>query len=167
MRIESIYRVFFLAGTRIQYSPYGSFGGTVQPSYADLMTATDQAGQAHSYLATEQAFRFVKDLERRNALVPIVGDFAGPKALRAIGHFATRRGAAVSAFYVSNVEEYLRQDGTWPRFCANVAALPLADGSAFIRAVRNTEPGFPVEGFVMRVDPIATEIRQCGGRGAG
>jgi hypothetical protein len=168
MRIESIHRVFFLAGTRIQYSPYGSFGGTVQPSYADLMTATDQAGQARSYLATEQAFRFMKDLERRNALVPIVGDFAGPKAIRAIGRFAARRGAAISAFYVSNVEEYLRQDGTWPRFCANVAALPRADGSSFIRAVRSTEPGFPVEGFVMRLDPIANEVRQCaGGRGDG
>jgi hypothetical protein len=161
MRIESIYRVFFLAGTRIQYSPYGSFGGTVQPSYADLMTATDLTGQERSYLASEQAFRFVKDLERRNALLPIVGDFAGPKALRAIGRFAARRGSAISAFYVSNVEEYLRQDGTWPRFCANVATLPLADGSSFIRAVRNTEPGSPVEGFMMRLDPIARNVRQC------
>ena len=160
-RIEAILRVFLLAGTKIQYSPYGSFGGTVQPTYADLMTATDQAGQARSYLATEQAFRFMKDLQRRNALVPIVGDFAGPKALRAIGRFAAQRGAAVSAFYVSNVEEYLRQDGVWLRFCANVAALPLAAGSPFIRAVRATEPGSPAEGFVMRLDPIAPEVRGC------
>ena len=88
--------------------------------------------------------------------------------IRAVGEYLKERGATVSAFYVSNVEEYLRQDGTWPRFCANVAALPRADGSSFIRAVRNTEPGFPVEGFVMRLDPIANEVRQCaGGRGDG
>jgi hypothetical protein len=160
-RIESIYKVFFLAGTRIQYSPFGSFGGTVQPTYADLMTATDMTGQPRSYLASEPAFRFIKDLERRNALVPVVGDFAGPKALRAIGRFAAARGEAISAFYVSNVEEYLRQNGVWPRFCANVGSLPLAEGSGFIRAVRNTEPGSPAEGFLMRLDPIAGEVRRC------
>ena len=165
MRIESIYRVFFLAGTRIQYSPYGSFGGTVQPTYADLMAATDQAGQARSYLASEQAFAFVKDLERRNALVPIVGDFAGPKALRAIGSFARRRGSTISAFYVSNVEEYLRQDRTWQAFCANVATLPVDEASSFIRAVRNTEPGSPVEGFVMQLGSLASESKQCAAAG--
>ena len=161
MRIESIYRVFLLAGTKIQYSPYGSFGGTVQPTYTDLMTATDQAGQARSYLANEQAFAFMKDLERRNAMVPVVGDFAGPKALRAIGDFARKRGSTISAFYVSNVEEYLRQDRTWQAFCANVGRLPMNAGSAFIRAVRNTEPGSPVEGFVMRLAAIAPEVKQC------
>ena len=31
------------------------------------MAATDQAGQARSFLASEEAFAFVKDLERRNA----------------------------------------------------------------------------------------------------
>lgn len=160
-RIESIYKVFFLAGTKIQYSPFGSFGGTVQPTYAELMTATDAAGQTRSYLSSETAFRFVKDLERRNALIPVVGDFAGPKALRAIGRFAAQRSGAVSAFYVSNVEEYLRQDGVWLRFCANVASLPLASGSSFIRAVRATEPGSPSDGFVMRLDPIAPEVRGC------
>jgi hypothetical protein len=165
MRIESIHHVFFLAGTRIQYSPYGSFGGTVQPSYADLMAATDQAGQARSYLASEQAFAFVKDLERRNALVPIVGDFAGPKALRAIGSYARKRGSTISAFYVSNVEEYLRQDRTWQTFCANVATLPIDEASSFVRAVRNTEPGSPVEGFVMQLSAIATEARLCAAAG--
>jgi hypothetical protein len=160
-RIESIYKVFFLAGTRIQYSPYGSFGGTVQPTLIELMTATDPAGVSRSYLASEAAFRFMKELERRNALIPVVGDFAGPKALRAIGRFAAQRGGTVSAFYVSNVEEYLRQDGVWLRFCANVAALPLAAGSPFIRAVRATEPGSPSEGFMMRLDPMAPEVRGC------
>ncbi len=161
MRIESIYHVFFLSGTKIQYSPYGSFGGTVQPTYADLMAATDQAGQARSYLASEPDFALVRDLERRNAVVPIVGDFAGPQALRAVGSYARKRRATIAAFYVSNVEEYLRQDRTWQAFCANVATLPIDAGSSFIRAVRNTEPGSPVEGFVMQLGSIAAEARRC------
>jgi hypothetical protein len=42
----------------------------------------------------------------------------------------------VSAFYVSNVEEYLRRDNSWPNFCANVNTLPIDETSTFIRAGR-------------------------------
>jgi hypothetical protein len=153
-RIEEIHRVFLLAGTKIQYSPYGSFGGTVQPSYADLMAATDETGHAHSFLASEQAFAFVKDLERRNMVLPLVGNFAGPKTLRAIGSYLRRNRATVSVFYVSNVEEYLRQDTTLPAFCANVETLPRTSSSSFIRAVRLDPLNPAVEGFATRVSSM-------------
>jgi hypothetical protein len=156
-RVEEIHRVFLLAGTRIQYSPYGSFGGTVQPSYADLMAATDEMGMARSFLATEQAFAVVKDLERRNLILPVVGNFAGPKTLRAIGSYLRRNRAAVSAFYVSNVEEYLRQDSTWRAFCGNVASLPATSTSTFIRAVRLDPLNPAVEGFATRLSPMKCE----------
>jgi hypothetical protein len=65
--------------------------------------------------------------------VPVVGNFAGTKALRAIGDYVRRRNATVSVFYLSNVEQYLRQDGLWTDFCGNVASLPLDDASVFIR----------------------------------
>jgi hypothetical protein len=61
----------------------GGFGGRSGgglPSYAELMTANDGTGKSRSYLATEEAFRFVKDLETRNLIVPIVGNFGRPKA---------------------------------------------------------------------------------------
>jgi len=153
-RIEEIHRVFLLAGTKIQYSPYGSFGGTVQPSYADLMSATDEMGTARSFLATEQAFAFVKDLERRNLVLPVVGNFAGPKTLRAIGSYLRRHRGAVSVFYVSNVEEYLRQDSSWQAFCANVATLPATASSTFIRAVRLDPLNPAVEGFATRLSAM-------------
>ena len=159
-RIEAISRVFFLAGTKIQYSPYGSFGGTTQPTYAELMSATDEAGEARSFLATDAAFAFIKDLERRNALVPLVGDFAGPKTLQAIGGYARRRGATISAFYVSNVEEYL-QGPAGQAFCRNVSALPLSDDSVFIRAVRGDTLNAAVEGFVNLVAPMLADVRRC------
>ncbi len=38
----------------------------------------------------------------------------------------------VSAFYLSNVEQYLKQDGIWMNFCGNVAQLPLDASSTFI-----------------------------------
>jgi hypothetical protein len=160
-RIEAIHRVFLLAGTRIQYSPYGSFGGTVQPTYADLMAATDEAGQARSFLASEQVFALVQDLERRNLIVPVVGNFAGPRTLRAIGTYVRRNAARVSTFYVSNVEEYLRQDGVWRAFCGNLAALPIDENSAFIRAVRLDPLNPAVEGFATRLSRMAPDIRGC------
>jgi hypothetical protein len=160
-RIESIHQVFLLAGTRIQYSPFGSFGGTVQPTYADLMAATDEAGQARSFLASEQAYAFVKDLQRRNLVVPVVGNFAGPKTLRAIANYVRRNGARVPAFYVSNVEEYLRQDGVWQAFCGNLASLPIDESSALIRAVRLDPLNPAVEGFATRLSRLATDVREC------
>ena len=45
----------------------------------------------------------------------------------------------MAAFYVSNVEEYLRREGTWNSFCANVARLPLDESSTFIRSVRGND----------------------------
>ena len=47
--------------------------------------ATDASGAERSYLASEKAFAVMKDLESRNLVIPIVGDFGGPKALRWVG----------------------------------------------------------------------------------
>src|SRR6185436_1017231 len=82
-----------------------------------------------------ETFAFLKAFEERNLLVPVVGNFAGPKALRAVGKYLNDHGATVSAFYVSNVEQYLFQDGIFGDFYRNVATLPMDDRSTFIRSV--------------------------------
>src|SRR4029078_12926348 len=76
-----------LGALRTIYQTLYSSGVAVRPSptYEDLMTATDSSGVNRSYLATEQLFGVMKDLESRNLVVPVVGDFAGPRALRTIG----------------------------------------------------------------------------------
>jgi hypothetical protein len=107
------------------------FGGV---TYADLMMAEDGRGQYRGYLATEENFKFIKDLETRNLLVPVVGDFGGSKAIREIGKYLKTNDAIVSAFYLSNVEQYLSQDGKTAAFLGNVAALPLDESSTFIRS---------------------------------
>ena len=157
--IEYVFRAFFVFGPKIQYSPIGLGGATVQPTYAELMAATDNRGQARGFLASEEAFAFVKGLESRNLVVPVVGDFAGPRALRAVGAYLKQRGSAVSAFYVSNVEEYLRRDGIWQDFCDNVSALPVDDTSLFIRSVR-PGAGIPADGLTSELGPIA-QISNC------
>jgi hypothetical protein len=102
-------------------------------TYWDLMTQVDVNGKPLSYLASEESFRVIKDLYTRNLIVPLVGNFAGPKTIRAIGDWVRTHGETVHAFYVSTVEHYLRDDGSLPAFCANVASLPLTPDSVFIR----------------------------------
>jgi hypothetical protein len=108
-------------------------GGGNQVNYATLMVADNGVGQYMSYLASEENFAFLKDLETRNMLVPVVGDFGGDKAIRAVGKYLKSVDATVSAFYLSNVEQYLVMDGKWDRFCGNAGSLPLDDASMFIR----------------------------------
>ena len=50
----------------------------------------------------------LKILHEKNMLVPVVGNFAGPKALRAVGKYVRDHGATVAAMYLSNVEQYLQ-----------------------------------------------------------
>jgi hypothetical protein len=102
------------------------------------MSATDFYGTQQSYLASEEHFRILGELQRNNAIVPLVGNFAGPKTLRAVGTYLRRHGATVTAFYTSNVEMYLFQHpDEWRQFYENVATLPVTDRSTFIRSVSN------------------------------
>jgi hypothetical protein len=147
--IEYVYQAFYAAGPNLNYSfvngaPTGGFGGGFGdfPTYADLMVETDGRGEQRGYLASEENFHTLVDLEKRNAVIPIVGNFAGPKALRSVGRYLSGHGAAVSAFYTSNVEMYLFQTEDWKKFYANVATLPLTPASTFIRSVSNRGRGF-------------------------
>ncbi len=161
--IEYVYYAFYWHGPVIQYwsSNGGGRGFRDAPTYVDLMIADDGKGRNRSYLATEENFRVIKDLHAKNLLVPVVGNFAGPKALRAVGRFLRARDTTVSAFYLSNVEQYLGREGVWSRFCANAATLPLDETSMFIRSVRNGTYA-PGVGLDSELGNIATEVRSCG-----
>jgi hypothetical protein len=135
--IEHAYRAYYRFGPAINYTSSINGGTGRFNDYAALMGSVDsRSGAERTYLASEENFAFVKGLESRNLVVPVVGNFAGPTALRAIGAWLKARGATVSVFYVSNVEQYLERSGVWPGFCANVATLPLDSSSIFIRPNR-------------------------------
>ena len=151
--LERIYEMFESFGPDITYQSSnaggrGRFRTSNMPSFASLQTATDAGGQNRSYLANEENFRLVKNLEARNLIVPIVGDFAGPKALRAVGRYLSEQGATVTAFYVSNVEQYLFQNDVWRNFYDNLNGLPLDDGSVFIRSISGLEVVDPIRGLL-------------------
>lgn len=131
--IEFIYSNFYWFGPSLSYSSSSGGGGRGSfVNYQALMLADDGAGVSRSYLATEANFTYLKELETKNLLVPVVGDFGGPKAIRAVGTYLRERSAVVSAFYLSNVEQYLSRNGLWYAFCGNFARLPLDASSTFI-----------------------------------
>jgi hypothetical protein len=144
--IGRIYTAFHDFGPEINYNSGAGRGGGM-PNYGELMTATDLQGEQRSYLASEENYQVIRDLERRNLVVPLTGDFGGQKAIRAVGQYLHDHGATVTAFYLSNVERYLfqstgvNQNGGWTNFYNNVATLPLDSSSTFIRSAGGGVPG--------------------------
>ena len=79
--------------------------------------------------------------------MPVVGDFGGPKAIRAVGQYLKQHRAAVTLFYLSNVEAYLfpnaaplNPNGGATNFYNNVRTLPLTESSTFIRSIPLRSP---------------------------
>jgi hypothetical protein len=167
--IEDIYGQFVTFGPSITYSSsvgggrLGGRRGRAFPSYADLMRQHDGTGTQRGYLATEAQFQALKDMQERNLIVPVVGDFAGPQALRAVGRYVRQRGAVIGAFYTSNVEQYLFRNGVWNRFYANLATLPVDDRTVIIRSVapRDGYLGRPQgpDGRANVLDPVEALVR--------
>jgi hypothetical protein len=155
--IRNIQRAFFEAGPEIRYAyPHRWF-----PSYADLVLETDDRGELHSYLSSEEAFRRLKHLETKNLIVPLVGDFTGTQAILGIGRYLRAHRAVVDVFYTSNVEFYLFENGGWNRFLGNVASLPLDRDSVFIRShfdVASNAAASPRSRSATQVDSISQAI---------
>jgi len=147
-KVEYIYDVFFRAGPQIDYSFASAFpaGMAPAPNYVQAMTDTDADKKQWSFLATEENYQFIRGMHLRNAFIPIVGDFAGPTAIRKDAAYLKQHNATVSAFYVSNVEVYL-EGGLGPvsnrtgnpeklqRFYDSTAELPIDRSSLFIRFI--------------------------------
>jgi hypothetical protein len=143
--MDYTYSAFFGGGPELNYNyrpGYGTntgfgrgYGGFGMPTYATLQAATDADGKNWAYLANEANFRWMKDFESKNLLVPVVGDFAGPKAIKSVAKYLKDHGGVVGAFYTSNVEQYLFQNGVADAYYRNVETLPLDAGSTFIRSI--------------------------------
>ena len=107
--------------------------GRTYPTLRELLGAKSPSGKTEGFLASEEAFRFVQSMERDHRVIPLVGDFAGDKALPGLGAFLQKEGLTVSTFYVSNVEQYLLEPKVWSKWVRNIASLPKDDASLFVR----------------------------------
>jgi hypothetical protein len=142
--LELVHRSFLEGqlGLRFELKPKSS---RLYPTLRELFAQKDPEGQPKGFLATEEAFRFVQTMEKEGRIIPVVGDFAGDRAMPGVAAEIKKRGLTVSAFYVSNVEQYLFEPGVWPRWARNVAALPADEKSLFIRCYLDQGKPHPQE----------------------
>lgn len=133
--IRRFHDEFIRQGLDLRYTTLGQPPRPFYPTFGELLAARDLEDQAGSYLARDDDFAYLKALQEANRVIPVVGDLAGTKAVRSIGQEVRARGLTIRAFYVSNVEFFLAQDGTFSRFAETVADLPMDEYSVLIRSV--------------------------------
>jgi hypothetical protein len=164
-----IHKAFFTSGLDIRYSSHYRPPRSIYPTYRDLLLERDLSGQMQNYLNSEDDFRFLKKLHEQDLIVPVVGDFGGTRALKAVGRYLLEINERVSAFYVSNVEFYLVRQGKFEQFIENLKSLPIDDRSVIIRSYFNYNyspphpqaiPGHFSTQLLQRIQDL---IRQCDG----
>src|SRR5215467_6466858 len=131
--LDYVYKSFREDGLDIAYRMDDSRGGYF-PTLRDLILGTDLNNKLGNFLAIAEDYDFVRNMHRKNLIIPVVGDFAGKKALRSVGDYLRKNGFTVTAFYTSNVEQYLFQNEVFASFVENVRTLPIDDHSLFIRS---------------------------------
>lgn len=132
--IDRIHSIFISAGPDLRFTSHNRPPRAYYPTYRKLLQERDLTERQTSYLAEEASFRIVKELQQRDRILPIVGDLAGPHALKAIGRYLAERGKTVSTFYTSNVEFYLLRQNSFATFADNVRHLPHDERSLIIRS---------------------------------
>jgi len=130
-KIDYVFSVFLRGGPRMDYTYASSTPNSQLPSYYNLMVATDGRGKNWAYLDTEEQYEFVRQMEQKNLIIPLVADFGGTKTIQEIAKYLKSHGSTVSVFYISNVEDYL--ENSWNNYRANLAALPADDSTLLIR----------------------------------
>ena len=133
--IDRFHAAFVEAGLSLRFHSFGRPPQNYYPNYRELLMETDRKGRKRSYLASEDDFQFVRSLEARDWLIPVVGDLGGTHALAAIGRWMGEHNQHVSAFYVSNVENYLFRGGSFGSYMDNLKGLPHNRQSVIIRSI--------------------------------
>jgi len=142
---NSFYRGDLRTAFRMPGDNYGGYWGARFPNLADLILATDGNGRMGNFLVLKSDYEFVRNLHEQNRIIPVVGDFGGAKALAAVGSYLRQNGYILSAFYTSNVEQFLFDGRAFPYFVSNVRKMPINEKSVIIRAARmggRLHPGY-------------------------
>lgn len=139
--LEYVYKSFRDEGLAISYRTDGGGGwGGYFPTLREILVGEDLLGKQGNFLAVPEDYEFVRGLHRKNLIIPVVADFAGKKGIASVAEYLKKHGYTVTAFYLSNVEQYLFQNGVFEDFAENVRKLPLTDKSLFIRAIAGRGP---------------------------
>ena len=129
--ILRIHEAFAKHGLAIAYTMLNN--GRKYPTLGESLSARDADGKPASFLASEEIYARVRRLVLENRVVPVVGDFGGKHALRAVAEDMRARDVPLGVFYTSNVEQYLFEQKTYGAFVDSVRAMPRDDESLIVR----------------------------------
>lgn len=165
--ITRIHATFMTQGLSLRFTSTGRAPRPHYPTLRDLFLETDRRGLRASYVANEADFQYVKELQRRNLVIPVVGDLAGTRAMRAIAGMMRERNVAMSALYASNAEDYVLRGGGFAQYVANVRALPRTARSVIIRSWfggpgthPDVAPGYYTVQLLQKVDDFVDVVER-------
>ena len=150
--VEYVYSTFRNDGLQLSYrsgenngggSGFGSGGRGGFPVLKDLIAQTDLNNKPGNFLASNDDYDFVRGMHQKNLIIPVVGDFAGKKALVGVGDYLRKYGLTVTAQYTSNVEQYLFENDVFAAYVENVRKLPITEKSLFIRSASGRNQSHP------------------------
>ncbi|MGH9854032.1 MAG: hypothetical protein ACREBD_29665, partial [Blastocatellia bacterium] len=118
--LEYVYKSFREEGLDISFKLDGGYQGSYFPSLKELIVQTDLNEKTGNFLTSVDDYNFIREMNRKNLIIPIVGDFGGTKALAAVGDYLRKNGLTVTAFYTSNVEQYLFDGAAFDGFVKNI-----------------------------------------------
>lgn len=167
--IERFHGEFMAAGLELRFTSVGRPPQWYYPTLRQLLVERDLTGRTASYLANESDFQFLKTMQQRNLVVPVIGDLAGTKAMTAVGQYMTARGLKLSALYASNVEDYVMRGGAFGAYARSVIALPRDARSVIVRSWfggAGSHPenitGFHTTQLLQTVDDFAADMKATG-----
>ncbi len=141
--IERFHDAFINEGLLLRFTTTGRAPQPYYPSLRQLILEHDADGRQRGFLVAEADFQYLKSMQRRNLIVPVTGDLAGSRTLSGIARYLTEVDEQVSVLYVSNVEDYLLQDGRFGTYAASVRALPRSERAVMIRSYFGNGYGHP------------------------
>ncbi len=168
--IARFHAEFVQHGLGIQYTSRGRMGRPNYPTLGQLVLERDLDGERAGYLASEERFQFLKQLQGRDLVIPVVGDLAGAQAFPGLAREIAARGERISVLYTSNVEQYLMRDGGFARFAQTVATFPRDPRSVIIRSYfggfggghPQSVPGYFSTQVLQRIDDFVAEHARGG-----
>ncbi len=135
------------------------------PTFGHLVRSRDRLGRPAHFLAREDWYQTVRTTQIGDQVLPLVGDFAGPKALPALADWLRHRHLGLSVFYISDVEFFLLRSGRFATYIANLRKLPWLEGAVLIRTSTREIPHperHPGDSSTTILRPVAPFLEAAG-----
>lgn len=104
------------------------------PAIGHLIAMKTRSGRPGHWLADDALYAEVRRLHQADAILPVVADWAGTQAMPKIAAYLNSSQFEVGCVYVSDVEFFLFRAGSFDRYVANLARLPIADEAVIVRS---------------------------------